>query len=238
MPKEECDVYNIESVLGPVIYKLKSKELMDRGMLSKIKMLNVLLKYPDDVVKKNKNRPYIEELRTVYEYENRNSVFKYLFSKFKDGDNTLILCTQINHLKSIEKYLEENLDEKYMILNIYGKTKTIEREVIRKTLEKEKNVVLIGTFSTIGVGFSVKRINTLIFGSSYKSYIKIIQACGRGLRKSIYKKHLLLIDLVDDLRFTKRTGTIGENHLYKHFEKRKEYYDEQEFGYVTTTYKV
>jgi len=238
MPKEECERYNIQSVLGLTIFKLKSKELIDRGTLSKIMILNILLKYKEDIIKKNKNRPYVEELNTVYEYNDRNKIFKYLFSKFNDGDNTLILCTQIEHLKQIKQYLEENLDEKYMIVDIYGKTKVSEREHIRKLLEIEKNVVLVGTYSTIGVGFNAKRIHNIIFGSSYKSYVKIIQAIGRGLRISKYKDKLLLIDLIDDLRYTKRTGTIGKNHLYKHFEQRKEYYNENEFKYTTTSYKI
>jgi len=215
MPKEPSDVYNIKSVLGDVIFKLKSKELIERGLLSKIETLCLLLKYPEDVIKKNKNRPYPEEVSTVYEYENRNSVFKYLFSKFKDGDNTLILCTQIEHLLSVKKYLQENLDKKYKIVEIYGKTKTEDRENIRKGLEQESNVILVGTFSTIGQGFNVRRIHNIIFGSSYKSYIKIIQGIGRGLRKNIHKDKLVLIDLVDDLRYDTRNGKEKKNHLLK-----------------------
>lgn len=237
-PKEPCDQYNIESVLGPTIFKLKSKELIDRGLLSKIQIVNMLLKYPDKVVQKNRYRPYVEELRTIYEYENRNKIFDFIFKGIPDGQNTLILCTQIEHLKSIQKYLEENIDDKYMIVNIYGKTKVSERETIRKTLEKESNVILVGTYATIGQGFNVKRLHNIIFASSYKSYIKILQSIGRVLRISKYKDKALLFDLVDDLRFKKRTGNTGKNHIYKQFEVRKEYYKENEFNYITKSFKI
>jgi len=232
IPDEKSDQMNIFGYLGQVVYKIGYAELMDRNIISKIKIVNLILKYPKDMVDKNKikgGRPYPEEKATCNNYPNRNTIIKMIIDNTKDGDNTLILAENIEHLNMITTYLEDVLPEKYMIVNIHGKTKTSEREVIRKAMNDESNMILVASYGTMSLGVSINKIHNIIFASSYKSKIKILQSIGRGLRKHKEKNGLTLYDLVDDLTWVKRTGTIGMNHIYKHYIERKKYYKEQGF---------
>lgn len=238
LPEVEADQYNIHGYIGPIIYKKKSAELIDDGVLSGIKIANLLVKYPDEVVLKNKRRPYVEEIDTIYSHPKRSNVFNHVLDHIPEGQNSLILCHVIEHLESIERHLRETLDEKYSIYVIHGKIKTERREEIRQAIDKKENVVLIGTYATMSTGINIKRIHNVIFGSSYKAKIKILQSIGRGLRLHKTKDKMILWDIIDDLRCPNRTGTVYENHVFKHWRERLRYYKEQGFEYITGSYKV
>jgi len=100
------------------------------------------------------------------------------------------------------------------------------------------NRVIVGTYSTISTGTNIKKLHNVIFGSSYKAKIKILQSIGRGLRLHKTKDKLILWDLIDDLRCPNRNGTTFKNHLFKHWDERVKYYDEQGFQHYTGTYKL
>jgi len=229
LPTEDADVFNIYGYLGGVIFKRMSKDLIEMGVLSQIEIMNLMLRYPADIVKKNKNRPYAEEVETIYNYPQRNQAFDFVFDHIKKGHNSLILCHKIDHLKSIEEYLIDKLDDDYQICVIYGDVKAAQREEIRKMMETEENIILIGTYATMSTGINIKRIHHVIFASSYKSKIKILQSIGRGLRLHDTKDKMILWDLVDTLCWKTRNNTIGKNHVYKHFEERMKFYEEQGF---------
>ena len=72
MPTELDDQLNIYGFLGPKIYEIGAKKLIERGVLSSIKIANVQLMYPPDIVKKQKNRTYPEEVSFTTEYKKRN----------------------------------------------------------------------------------------------------------------------------------------------------------------------
>ena len=232
LPTEESDRMNIFGYLGQIIYTMGYQELIDRDILAKMKIVNLILKYPKHMIDKNKiggGRSYPEEKETCNTYENRNTILKMIIENSKDNDNTLILAENIDHLDRITTYLENVLPEKYIVVNIDGRVKTKEREIIRKSMETETNMVLIASYGTFSTGVSVKRIHNIIFASSYKSKIRVLQSCGRGLRTHSSKKQLILYDIVDNLCWKKRTGNIGMNHIYKHYLERKKYYNEQGF---------
>lgn len=231
LPEEDHDTFNIYGYLGPQIFELKSAELIDKGVLSKIVVANILFKYPEDVVKKNKNRTYPEEIRTIESFKPRNEVLKYIFSNINEGENSLVLCRHIDHLKEIETYLLNNVADKFSVSVIYGSVGPDEREEIRKMMDKQENMILVGTYATMSTGINIRRIHNVVFASSYKSKIKILQSIGRGLRVHKDKDLLILWDIVDDLTWLKKSGKLGKNYVYEHFEQRLKYYDEQGFTY-------
>lgn len=228
LPTEKSDLFNIFGYLGPKIFELRASELIDQGVLSDITIANVILRYPNDIIQKNKRRIYDEEVNTIMEFSGRNKVFDFVFKGIPDKQNTLILCSRIEHLNSLEVYLK-NLLPNHSIFVIYGGIKPEERESIRKSMDCSENVVLIGTYATMSTGINIRKINNIIFASSYKSKIKVLQSIGRGLRTHESKEKLVLFDVVDDLRYKKRTGEMGKNHVWLHFEERLKYYQEQGF---------
>jgi type I site-specific restriction endonuclease len=95
-----------------------------------------------------------------------------------------------------------------------------------------ENNIIVSTYQTFSTGINVKRLHHIIFFSSYKSKIKILQSIGRGLRTHSTKEHMTLWDIVDDLRYTYQ-GKKVDNYIYRHWKSRKSYYDEQGFGHET-----
>jgi superfamily II DNA or RNA helicase len=56
-----------------------------------------------------------------------------------------------------------------------------------------------------------------------------LQTIGRGLRLHESKDWLTVFDIVDDLRWMKRTGKVGLNHVWEHYEERLKHYTMQGF---------
>ncbi len=229
LPKEESDYHNIHGMLGPTIYKLKSKKLIDEGVLSNIVVVNAFLKYPKEIADKGKYRKYHDEVDLIETSPCRMNAFKYIFDNIKDGQNSLILVNHIKHLDAIQSFIEAEIDDKYLLYIINGSIGANEREVIRNTIDKERNVILLASYGTVSTGINIKRIHNVIFGSSSKSEIRVLQSIGRGLRTHEAKEGVVIWDLIDDFSFKNRNGNLTKNHVYGHWEERYKYYKEQEF---------
>ena len=226
LPKEEATKWTIYGYLGPTLYELKSKELIDRGVLSKIEIKNVIAKYPEEMC--HSYSEYCIEQKTIIDYKRRFKVLDHIIEKLDEKDNTLVLVQRIEYLKHIVDYLLDN-HQKYEILVIYGNTAPEEREKIRKSIDVKDNVILVCTYGTMSTGVSIKKINNIVFFESYKSEIKVLQSIGRGLRKHPDKEKVVLYDVIDDMRYDNGSRVVS-NYVYSHWEKfRKVYYKEQEF---------
>jgi len=240
LPTEPAELMTIRGYIGQTLYKVHYKELIDRGILSKLKIANLVLKYPNDVIMKNKKRPYNEEVDTIIEYEPRNEVFRYILDNVKESDNVLILVNRIEHLKTVKTYIEnyvKRTNRNCEVHEFYGKVKAEKREELRKNMNDNAGIIMVATYDTMSTGINIKRIHHVIFASSYKSKIKILQSLGRGLRVHAEKALLVLWDIVDDMTWKrkKRTGEIvtEKNHVYKHYEERLNYYNENGFSHIT-----
>jgi len=229
MPTEPADVFNIKGAIGPIIYKLMSKELIDEGYLAKIQVVNCLLKYPEDVKKKGQNRSYPEESRYIQELPCRMKAFDRVFEKINDGENIIILVNHIEHLKAIESYLTDKLPDKYSVYTIYGDVDTEKREVIRHTMNNESNAVLIGTYGCVSTGINIRKVHNIILAFSSKSEIRVLQSIGRGLRTHEEKSKVIIWDLIDDFTRKTRSGEIKGNYFFLHWIHRLNYYKKQKF---------
>lgn len=231
LPDEDSDIYNIYGYLGPQIFSLTTNELIDEGILSQINIANIIFRYPEEIIKQYKNRSYPEEERLIESFNPRFKILNWIFNNINDKENTLILCRHIEHLKAIEKYLIDNLNDKYKVGVIYGAIDGEKREELRNLMNKEENMILIGSYQTMSVGVNIPRIHNIIFASSYKSKIKILQSIGRGLRLSEGKDGLILWDIVDDLRWKNRKGKFVNNYVFDHFSERLNFYINQKFNF-------
>ena len=141
--------------------------------------------------------------------------------------NTLVLFQYVEkHGKVIVKNLKKNTEKR--IYYISGETKPEEREIIRKAMETEENVVLCASYGTFSTGVSVKNIHNVIFASPSKSKIKVLQSIGRGLRMSKTKNSVTLFDIVDDLTFKAKKNDYP-NYTIKHFWERWRIYKDENF---------
>ncbi len=250
LPNEKVDRYNIFGYLGPVIFKLKSNELIERGFLTDLRIINTFVKYPEDDIVLNKERSYAEELGFIINNEERMGVISHIFEQttskghkvVKDSHNVLVLAQRIQHIEDIVAYMKEKYPERE-ILSISGQTKPAERERIRKYVEETDGIVLVATYGTLSTGVNIPKLHHVIFASFYKSKIKVLQSIGRGLRKHDTKSIIYVWDIVNDMRWKKqkRANSVNEwgyNYAYSHFLERLEYYKDQKFKSVDNFYSI
>ena len=83
------------------------------------------------------------------------------------------------------------------------------------------------------MGINIKRLHNIIFGSPYKSQIKVLQSIGRGMRLTEDKTECNLFDIADDMSYNNRS-----NYTLKHLEERVRIYSSQEFDYEIVPIKL
>lgn len=237
LPKERVDIYNVYGYLGRKLSEEKSKKLIEKGILSKIKIVNLILKYPKHIIDKVKNCEYQYEYDTILKTEERNKSLDFILNNINKKDNVLILVNRREkHLDPTKEYIKKNFPNKKLRI-IHGNIKADEREQIRKNVENEDGVIILATYQTLSTGVNIKKIHHVILYSSYRSYFTVMQSVGRGLRTHKTKKYLILWDIVDWMRWKKKKrknqkDPLGQNHLYKQWLERLRYYDENEFEYI------
>lgn len=237
LPTDAAELMKVSSVLGSVIFELKSKELIDVGVLTPIKIANIVVKYPIEFIMANKGREYQEEVKMVESYSNRNKALEVILSHTPIDHNILVLVNHIAHLNDIKLWLNTKYPDREVNI-ISGSVKGKERDEIRVGVENKNGLILLATYQTMSTGVNIPKLHEVVLYANSKSKIKVLQSIGRGLRRHKSKDKIILYDIVDDLSYQTRTGKTVDNYLVKHWKERLEYYKEQEFPFVTTAINI
>lgn len=237
LPQELSDQMAINGVIGDVIFELKSKELIDAGVLTKMNIAGIFLKYPEAFIKENKDRIYQEEIKMVEEYSTRNKCLNFIIDHSKPTDNILILVNHRDHLKQTTKYLNDNYPDRKVSV-IHGDVKATVREKIRTGIEHEEGTLLLATYATMSTGVNIPKLHSIVLFSNSKSRIKVLQSIGRGLRKHNTKNKVIIFDIIDDLSYKTRNGKIKKNYCMQHYDERLTFYKEQEFPVITHSLNI
>jgi len=216
----------LEGLFGPVKTVATTNELMKKEILSNLKINIILLHYPEN--EKKVNRDYKTEINFLLSHYGRNSFIKNL--ALSCNGNTLILFQFVEkHGKIIyEKILKEAGNRP--VFFVWSKIKGDERDEIRKIVENETNAIIIAS-SVFVRGVNIKSLQHLIFISPTKARRIVLQSIGRTLRKSENKECAILYDIVDDLSYKRKN-----NYALQHFKERMQIYIEENFN--VKTYKV
>ena len=225
LPKDDSEKNNIFSVIGTPIFTYSTRDGIEDGFLSNMKIISMIMQYPKPFIEINKDRNYAMETKEIEEYAPRMNTFNIILNRITPSDNIIILCRHIAHLEAIKEHLLETTVRPIEI--VHGGIKTKKREEIRKGINDREGVIILATYDTMATGVNINKIHHVIFGSPYKAKTKILQAIGRGLRLHITKELLLVWDMVDDMRRTKRTGKIATNYCWDHYEERMASYEEE-----------
>lgn len=216
---------SIEGILGPAIQFIQTKNLMNKGLLAKLGIDCIMLKYKDEERQFIKKQRYIDELKWIVKNEKRNEFIKELALRTKG--NTLILFNYVeDHGKPLAALLEAAGTNRKIYL-IHGKTEAESREYIRRVIDRETDAILVASYGTTSTGINIVNLDNIIFASPTKSIIRLLQSIGRGLRVSAKKKTLKVYDIVDDLCWKSH-----KNHTYRHFEERMKIYKKEKFDYT------
>lgn len=214
----------IEGLFGPVHKVISTKELMDRNLLTNLRIECLMLRYPAEVRESVCGLDYQHEIEWLVGCEKRNDFIAHLAAATRG--NTLVL---FNFVEKHGKPLYEKIKgcvEKRNVYFVAGETELEEREGIRAIVEKEENAIIVASYGTFSTGINIRSLRNVIFASPSKSRIRVLQSIGRQLRKSQGKHIAKLYDLADDLH---KGETL--NYTLRHFLKRLKIYESEEFQY-------
>ena len=235
------EILTIQSLLGPKLINISAKKLMDKGLISEIKIKAILLHHDNhkfaEGVYNIKKRGYgqaawILEREYVHNSSKRKTFVKNLVDKFKQ--NSLLLFHTIEYGTELYNFLKDNCQNKD-IYYIDGSVSTEKREYIKKQMEITDGnpKILVASYGTLSTGVSIKAITNIIFLDSFKSPGIVLQSIGRGLRLHKDKTKLILFDIVDI--FHPEYKTI----LWRQFESRRdELYKKQQYPFEEIKVKL
>lgn len=212
----------LEGLFGPCRSFIRTRELMDKGIVAKLDIECVVLKHTAELRKLVTKMTYAQEMDFITGYEKRNLFIRDLCLNLKG--NTLLLFQYVEkHGKILHQLLKNS---KRKVFYVHGGVDGEERDQVRAIVEKENDAIIIASYGTFSTGVNIKNIHNVIFATAYKSRIKNVQSIGRGLRVSDTKKSVKLYDIVDDFSWKKK-----KNYTLKHFVERLKIYTEEEFDY-------
>lgn len=221
----------LEGLFGPVFKVISTKKLMDRKQLSQLNIKTIVLKYPEEVRRKNKNLSYHDEMDFLVGYESRNRFISNLAVSLEG--NTLVLFNYVKKhgLGLYEQILAKSNGKKVFL--IHGGVEGEEREQVRQVVNNEKNAIVVASYGTFSTGVNIPNLHNVIFASPTKSKIRTLQSIGRSLRLGKEKTEARLFDIADDLRIAEHT-----NHTLKHYEHRVKIYIEEQFSFSTVSLEI
>jgi superfamily II DNA or RNA helicase len=217
IPKAKFEAQSLFVSLGPVIGRLSASELQDKGVLAQCHVNIVQLK--DDVEFSN----YQSELKYLTENSQRLDAIAKLINTIKDSGNTLILVDRIGAGKELQRRLSDLfslLKDAPDVAFVSGETNLKDRKDEYDEVRTATNKIIIATYGVAAVGINIPRIFNLVLLEPGKSFVRVIQSIGRGIRKAEDKDHVEIWDITSTCKFAKR-----------HLTQRKTYYKEASYPF-------
>ena len=210
----------LEGLFGPSYKVTQTKELIDKGHLSKLQIHILILKH-----KPRKFEVYEEELQHIITHQKRNNFIKNLVLDLKG--NTLVLFSRVEtHGQPLYELINNSIQNDRKVFYVHGGVDAEERERIREITETERNAIIVASYGTFSTGINIKNLHNVIFASPSKSRIRNLQSIGRVLRKGDSKTQAVLYDIADDITHLSR-----RNYTLNHLIERIKIYNEEKFNY-------
>jgi len=210
----------LEGLFGPVNKVVKTKQLIDKGYLSNLK-INILLLQHDELSFES----YQEEIDYICRHEKRNKFIQNL--ALNQTGNTLVLFAYVEkHGQVLYDMINSKVSGSRKVFFVHGGVETEDREEVRKITEEQSDAIIIASYGTFSTGINIRNLHNIIFASPSKSRIRNLQSIGRALRKSESKDSAVLFDIADD--FTKKER---KNYTLNHMIERIKTYSQENFNY-------
>lgn len=211
---------------GPITRVSSTSDLINKNILSQLKIAIIRLKYPEAICDSLKHTDYTGEMDWLVKCQQRNEFICNIANTL--NGNTLILVQFVEkHGKQLEVMLNKICSNKKVFF-VYGNTEADDRENVRKIAEKHSDVIILASYQVFSTGVNIKNLPNIILASSTKSVIRLLQSIGRGLRKHDDKEVCTIIDITDDLRGKRKKA----NYTLSHCMERIEIYQKENFKIV------
>lgn len=207
IPKEKFEFQGILASLGPVVGNMAAHQLQEQGVLADCHV--EVLQFEDH----SEFRNYQEELKYLVTNEDRLAFMANKIKEITETGNTLILVDRIKTGEIIQSFIPDSSFVK-------GSVKLKDRQDQYEEVKTATNKIIIATYGVAAVGIDIPRIFNLIMIEPGKSFVRVIQSIGRGVRKAKDKDFVQIWDITSTCKFSKR-----------HLRDRKKYYKEAHYPY-------
>ena len=208
VPKEKYESEQIFASIGPVIGGIKAHELQEKGVLSNCHV-NVV-----QMIDLAEFKSYPEELKYLVTDENRMIYISKLIKGISQSGNTLVLVNRIDSGKFLINELED-------AVFVSGEVKTKDRKDEYDEIKTSTNKIIVATYGVAAVGINIPRIFNLVLLEPGKSFVRVIQSIGRGIRKAEDKDFVQIWDLTSTCKYAKR-----------HLTERKKFYKDAKYPFT------
>lgn len=208
IPKETYEQVSLLCSLGPVVGKLSASELQEQGVLANCHVN--ILQLMDYVEYKD----YQSELRYLLETDARLDYIAQLVERIRSSGNTLILVDRIAPGKALVEKISN-------AVFVSGGTKADDRKESYDEFATSDNFVAVATYGVAAVGINIPRIFNLVLVEPGKSFVRVIQSIGRGIRKAEDKDFVQIWDVTSTCKFAKR-----------HLTARKKFYNDANYPFA------
>ena len=210
VPKEKWEFQGILAGIGPVINNVSAHDLQEKGVLAN---LDIQILQSKDI---ETFRNYAEEYTWLVTDSKRLDWVGDHINKIIKNGNTLVL---VNRIDTGKKLLERLPDATF----IRGDVKLDDRKEQYDEIKTSDGKIIIATYGVAAVGINIPRIFNLVLIEPGKSFIRVIQSIGRGIRKAEDKDFVQIWDMTSTCKYAKR-----------HLTERKRFYREAKYPHSVT----
>lgn len=207
VPKEAYEFVSLRCSIGEVIGRLSASELQDQGVLANCHV-NVL-----QLVDHVEYADYQSELRYLLESEARLDAIARMIEAIRATGNTLVLVDRIAPGTALVEKIADSVF-------VSGGTKATSRKDSYDEIAVTDNKVIVATYGVAAVGINIPRIFNLVLIEPGKSFVRVIQSIGRGIRKAEDKDYVEIWDITSTCKFAKR-----------HLTKRRAFYNDANYPF-------
>ena len=208
IPKAEHEFQSIRASLGEVVNRVAAHTLQESGVLSNCHV-NVV-----QTAEWKEFGSYAEELKYLVTDSVRMKYVSTMIRNIAESGNTLVLVNRIDSGKFIIEQLPE-------AVFVSGEVKTKDRKAEYDEIKTVDNKIIVATFGVAAVGINIPRIFNLVLLEPGKSFVRVIQSIGRGIRKADDKDFVQIWDITAASKYAKR-----------HLTERKRFYKEAHYPFT------
>jgi len=207
VPKADHEFQALRASLGEVVHRVKAHELQEKGVLSDCQVTVI------QTAEWKEFESYAGELKYLVTDETRMNWISNLINGIAETGNTLVLVDRIESGQLIINNIPDSVF-------VSGSMKTKDRKDEYDEIKTANNKIIVATYGVAAVGINIPRIFNMVLLEPGKSFVRVIQSIGRGIRKADDKDFVQIWDLTASTKYAKR-----------HLTERKKFYKEAKYPF-------
>ncbi len=213
VPKDDLSFESIKCSLGDVIHRVSAYDLQQKGILAQCHV-NIV-----QTQEWKEFESYPAELKYLVTDDTRMEWVSKLVKNIASSGNTLILVDRIETGNFIINEIPDSVF-------VSGKIKSKDRKEQYREVATADDKIIVATYGVAAVGINIPRIFNLVLLEPGKSFVRVIQSIGRGVRKAEDKDFVQIWDITANSKYAKR-----------HLTERKRFYKEARYPFTVEKVK-